>query len=401
MAPIMWALAISTMPLAAASGSRPSGAATRSAMARRAASASSAISPPRKNAGSSRPSARFASVMVGRRAAAAVAGRPRAGAGAPRADAQRAARVDPRLAAAARADLDQVDHRRADRVAAAPALAERRHRLRAHLHLGGEPQPPVLDQPDLGGGAAHVEREHVGVAVRRGHRPGRDDARGGPGLDHVDGPLLGRGRRHDAAVGLHHVERRGGAERGEPRLERVHVARHDRHDRGVHRGGAGPQVLAELRADLGGDRQPGLRQLLRARSRPRRARGPGSGRSAGSRSPPPRPASARSRRTAARTAPSSSGSSTSPSASSRSPTSRLQRRGHQRRGLLQVHVVEPRADLAADLQDVAEAARHQHAHARGLALDDGVGRHRGGVDHRGHVAAARPRTPRGPARARP
>ena len=63
---------------------------------------------------------------------------------------------------------------------------------------------------------------------------------------------------------------------------------------------------------------------------------------------------------------------------------------HQGRRLLEVHVVEPGADLAADLQHVAEAARHEHAHARGLALDDGVGRHRGGVHHRGHVAAAGP-----------
>ncbi len=62
---------------------------------------------------------------------------------------------------------------------------------------------------------------------------------------------------------------------------------------------------------------------------------------------------------------------------------------HERRRLLQVDVVEPRADLAADLQDVAEAAGHQHADPRGLALDDRVGGHRGGVHHRGHVAAAR------------
>ena len=55
-----------------------------------------------------------------------------------------------------------------------------------------------------------------------------------------------------------------------------------------------------------------------------------------------------------------------------------------------MHVVEPGADLPADLEDVAEAARHEHAHARRLALDDGVGRHGGGVDHRGHVAAPGP-----------
>jgi hypothetical protein len=64
--------------------------------------------------------------------------------------------------------------------------------------------------------------------------------------------------------------------------------------------------------------------------------------------------------------------------------------GHQGRRLLEVHVVEPGADLAADLQDVAEAPGHEHAHARDLALDDGVGRHGRGVDDRGHVAALGP-----------
>ncbi len=61
----MWALAISTMPAAAAMGSSVSGVATPSVMARRAALASSAISPPRKYAGFRRPSTRLASVMVG------------------------------------------------------------------------------------------------------------------------------------------------------------------------------------------------------------------------------------------------------------------------------------------------------------------------------------------------
>jgi hypothetical protein len=63
--------------------------------------------------------------------------------------------------------------------------------------------------------------------------------------------------------------------------------------------------------------------------------------------------------------------------------------GHQGKRLLQMHVVEARADLAADLEDVAEAARRQHADPRRLALDDRVRRHRRGVDHGGHVAAVR------------
>ena len=42
---------------------------------------------------------------------------------------ERPTHVDPRLAASARAHLDEVDHRRAHRIAAAAPLAERGHRL--------------------------------------------------------------------------------------------------------------------------------------------------------------------------------------------------------------------------------------------------------------------------------
>ena len=130
----------------------------------------------------------------GRRgAAAAVAGRARPRACAARAHAERAARVDPRFAAATGADLHQIDHRRADGIAAAAALAERGHRLGADLDLGGQPELAVLDEADLGGRPAHVERHHVLVAVRRRDGARCDDAGGRTRLDHVDGARLGRG----------------------------------------------------------------------------------------------------------------------------------------------------------------------------------------------------------------
>ena len=72
-------------------------------------------------------------------AAQAVTRRPRSGPRAARPDAKRAPRVDPRLATPARTDLHQIDHRSTHRIAAAPPLAERRHRLRAHFHLRREP----------------------------------------------------------------------------------------------------------------------------------------------------------------------------------------------------------------------------------------------------------------------
>jgi hypothetical protein len=58
-------MAISMIACAAATASSPSGSATFSLMPRRAPSASSFISPPRKLSGSSRPSTTLASVMVG------------------------------------------------------------------------------------------------------------------------------------------------------------------------------------------------------------------------------------------------------------------------------------------------------------------------------------------------
>src|SRR6185295_19001528 len=85
----------------------------------------------------------------GLRAAAAVAGGTGPRTGAARAHAQRAAGVDPRLAAAAGADLAQIDHRRADRIASAAPLAQRRHRLRADLDLRRQAKLAVLDEADL------------------------------------------------------------------------------------------------------------------------------------------------------------------------------------------------------------------------------------------------------------
>ena len=215
----------------------------------------------------------------------------------------------------------------------------------------------VLDEADLGGRAAHVERHHVLVAVRRGDGAGGDHARGGAGLHHVDGPGLGRGRGHHAAVGLHHVEGRGGAERVQPRFQRVHVAGDDRHDGGVHRGGAGAQVLAVLRAHVRRDGQVRRRAAPRARSRPtaRSWAGFRVGVQQADRRRPRRLLAAAVARPDARLVElerlQHAALVVEPLGHLEAPATR-----HQRRGLLQMDVVEARADLAADLQDVAEAA---------------------------------------------
>ena len=112
-------------------------------------------------------------------AAAAVGGGAGRGAGAVRPDLERAAGVDPGDAAAAGADLREVDHRHADRVAGAgdPALGVAGAAdlvLRRHRDLAAD------DHAGLGRGAAHVEGQHVGQA-ESGGRPAPPRPRRRPG----------------------------------------------------------------------------------------------------------------------------------------------------------------------------------------------------------------------------
>jgi hypothetical protein len=134
------------------------------------------MSPPRKPAGSSRPSRTSASVTAG-----SVPPRPYdAGPGSAPADSgptfKQPELVDAGEAAAAGADLDEVDRRHRHR--------EARPLLEAvdagHLEGVGELGLAVLDQARLGGGAAHVEAQQPVLAEarrtrsRRAHRrPGR------------------------------------------------------------------------------------------------------------------------------------------------------------------------------------------------------------------------------------
>ena len=83
------------------------------------------------------------------------------GARAPRPDLEEADLVHPGDAAAAGADLDQLDRRDADRQAAAlhEALLARR------LEAVGRQRLAFVDERELGRGAAHVEGQHPAIAV--------------------------------------------------------------------------------------------------------------------------------------------------------------------------------------------------------------------------------------------
>ena len=122
--------------------------------------------PPRKAVGRIVPITICASVIAGSVPPRAVAGGAGIGAGALRADPQHAAVVDPGDRAAARADRDDVEHRRADRQA-------------VDLAFRGERGAAVLHQADVGRGAAHVEGDQVleararRLARRADHAGGR------------------------------------------------------------------------------------------------------------------------------------------------------------------------------------------------------------------------------------
>ena len=152
-------------------------------------------------------------------AALAVAGRAGIGAGALRADAQHAAVVDPGDRAAARADRDDVEHRRADRQA-------------VDLAFRGERGPSVLHQADVGRGAAHVEGDEVVEARARGLARRADHAGGRTGIERGDGAFAHRLGRQAPAVGLHHREAALEAGVRELGLEAMQVAV----DHGLHIG---------------------------------------------------------------------------------------------------------------------------------------------------------------------
>ena len=313
------------------------------------------------------------------RAAAPVADRARIGPGALRADAQEPARVDPGDRAATGSDLDEVDDRRPDGVAGERHPADPGAGVAADVVVLGHRRLPVLDQPDLGGRAAHVEGEDVGPVERLTEVGGGDHAGGRARLDHEHRPAARGLGAEDAAARLHHEQLRPHARVGETALDPLQVALDDRADDGVDHRRRGAQVLAELRRHLGGERDRDARQLLgedradpllvlRVHVRVEEADGdrldflaPQDRRGGAHRVVVERPQHLAGRaeplgdrhRTVAR---------------------------DERRRLLELRVVERGPHLAGDLEQVAKPFGGDEAAARDLPLDDRVRRHRRRVD---------------------
>ena len=91
--------------------------------------------------------------------------------------------------------------------AAAGADALHRHAAQPdHLVLdapvGRHRRLPLVDEADIGGGAAHVQGDGIGLLHLAEHVLGGGHAGRGAGHDHADGAGLARGQGHHAAVGL-------------------------------------------------------------------------------------------------------------------------------------------------------------------------------------------------------
>ena len=237
------------MPHAASSRRRPSGRATR-ASARRAASEEVVGVQVAEH-----------QVGVGHRgllAAAAVARGPGLRAGTVGPHLERAERRGARDAAAARADLDHVDDGDRDRQAAPAAEAVDA----VHLELVDLERPPTDHGAELGGGPAHVERQQVCHASAPAQVRGRQGAGRGPRLQQAYGEARGGLHGGDAAAGEHDQHLAGGTQPFEPPQQAAQVRLHALLHVDVGRGGAHAGVFADLRRDLGAQRDPDLRGHL-------------------------------------------------------------------------------------------------------------------------------------------
>ena len=202
-APAMRSFAIRTTAAAASSAASPSGLPICAST-----SSCSRSSDTGRSTASSFPAVQAAEheVRVGDRdplAAAAVTDRPGRGACALRPDLEHPGVVDVGDRAATGADGVHVDHRHVDR-----------HRV-LELELGRHRRPAVLDQRDVGRGAAHVVGDDVGEA-RLGRRVRCGDHARSRSRHHGVHRRLGHDARADgAAIALHHQQLGPEAARGE------------------------------------------------------------------------------------------------------------------------------------------------------------------------------------------
>ena len=335
-------------------------------------------------------------VGVGHRrplAAAPVARGAGLGARALRAHLGQAHAVDVRDRAAAGADLDELDDRHQERQPAAALEAPHAR----HLELARDLRLAVVDEADLGGGAAHVEGEHAGGAggarVVRGGR----GAAGRSGLHQPDRDLARRLDGAGAAAREHQQELAGEALGAQLLAQRAEVALHHAEDVGVGDRGGGALVLADLARDHGRQRhaQPG-----RALPQPSRHRLLVGGIAVGVEQRDGDGLDARRPQALDDGVHLGRGERRALAAVGQHPRAEAQAQAgrHQRLRLLEGEVVGVVAGLAPDLEGVLVAGGGDEPGRRALALDERVGDERGAVDDVAHLARAHARPGQGTAR---
>ena len=243
----------------------------------------------------------------------------------------------------------------------------------------------VIDQADLGGGAAHVERQHLVEAALAGQRRGQDGAAGRARFDQADRELARGLERGEAAARGDEEEGTAHAPLAQRLVEAAEIAVHHRLDVGVGDRGRPALVLADLGRDLAGQRDRYAGQQLAQDI----ARAPlvlaveigvhvadGDRLDAGSlelgRECPHRRLVERDQHVAA---------AVHAFRHAKAPFAR-----HQRRRLPHEDVVLLEAVLEGDLDGIAEALGDDQRRLGALALDDGVGRERRAVDDQAEVA---------------
>ena len=235
---------------------------------------------------------------------------------------------------------------------------------------------------DVEARAADVGADHVRPLQRPREGVGADDAAGRAGLERADRQLLGHGRRHHAAVGLHDREAAAEAPLGETALHAVEVGRDDGPDVRVQHDRRGALVLAPLRRDVVRRRHEDVRVARHGSRRRRPPRARGSRRRAGS-----RPRSPRRRRRPAR-GPRCAGRQVERLellAQVAEPATHLapQPPRHERCRRLPEEVVDVGAVAAPDLQHVAEPRGRDQPDPGALLLEDRVDGDRAAVDEPG------------------
>jgi hypothetical protein len=183
-------------------------------------------------------------------AAAAIAHGSRIGTRRARPDAQQAVLGDRRDRAAAGADLDHVDDRQLQGQPGAALEAVHAGGLHHRRNLGAG----RFDQRRLGRRAAHVERDHLGLAGGGAEEGGRERAAGRPAFEQQYRQGARDCGRDEASRRMHQPQRPAKAARRERPLELAQIAGHQRLHIGVGAGRRRALVLPQLGDHFRGQR---------------------------------------------------------------------------------------------------------------------------------------------------